>query len=515
MSTKPRPRGNHGTALRAALAAACAALAAGCAVGPNFHRPAAPKVDSWTSEPLPASTASNAAGDAAQHWVAGMEVPKEWWTLFGCPALDALMSRALKSNPNVDAAQAALRVAMENVAAQRGAYYPQLQANFTPSRSQNAVGTLAPTLSSGSPVFNLYTAQVSVAFVPDVFGVNRRQVEALAATAEQQRFQLEATYLTLTTNLAVAAITEAGLRAEIAATEQVVRIQAEQLKVLRKSVALGATAEADAIAQQTALAQIEATLPPLRKQLVQARDLIAALAGRTPAEMPSETFELELLQLPTELPQSLPSRLVEQRPDVRAAEAQLHAASAEVGVAIGNLIPQISITGGAGSVATSMSQLFTPYNNFWTVGASLTQTLFAGGTLWHRKRAADAALDAAAAQYRVAVLAAFQNVADTLWALATDADAVVADERAAATAAHSLEITRRQIALGAVSEVNALVAQAAYLQAVITLAQARANRFADTVALFQALGGGWQHRTDGIPAPARSPGPAGALPAGG
>jgi NodT family efflux transporter outer membrane factor (OMF) lipoprotein len=475
--------------------AAGTVLGAGCAVGPNFHRPAPPAAETWTSEPLPAVTASTPS-DAAQHWVVGMDVPGEWWTLFQSPGLDALMTRALVANPNVDAAQAALRVALENVAAQRGAFYPQVQANFSPSRSRNAVGTLAPTLSSGSPIYNLYTAQLNVSFVPDVFGVNRRQVEALAATAEQQRFELEATYLTLTTNLAVAAIQEAGLRAEIRATENVLRIEAQQLEVLRRSVALGAIAEADAIAQETALAQAEATLPPLRKQLSQVRDQIAVLTGSTPNVALAETFELESLSLPTELPQSLPARLVEQRPDVRAAEAQLHTASAQVGVAIGNLIPQISLTGAAGSVSTTLSQLFTTYNNFWTFGASFTQTLFAGGTYWHRKRAADAALDEAGAQYREAVLTAFQNVSDTLWALATDADTVAAEERAARAAATSLEITRQQAALGAVSEINALIAQQAYLQAEIALAQARESRLADTVALFQALGGGWQNRSD-------------------
>jgi NodT family efflux transporter outer membrane factor (OMF) lipoprotein len=476
-------------------------LLGACAVGPNFHRPPAPPGAGFTPEPLPLATASNSAGDPAQHWVAGMDVPGQWWTLFQSPALDALMSRALRSNPNVAAAQAALRVAMENVAAQRGAYYPQVAANFSPSRTRDAIGTLQPTLNSGAPVYNLYTAQLSVSFVPDVFGVNRRQVESLAATAEGQRFALEATYLTLTTNLAVAAIEEAGLRAQIEATLQVAQLQGQQLEVLRKAVTLGAIAQADAVAQQTALAQTEATIPPLRKQLAAERDLIAALAGRTPAQMPDETFELGSLKLPTELPLTLPARIVEQRPDVRAAEAQMHAASAQVGVAIGNLIPQISLSGVAGSVSTQLNQLFTTYNNFWSVGASLTQTLFAGGTLWHRKRAADAALDEAGAQYRAAVLAAFQNVADTLWALQTDADTVVAEERAAATAAESLAITRRQAELGSVSEVNALIAQQAYLQAVVALVQARVNRLADTVALFQALGGGWQSRADAAMAP--------------
>jgi NodT family efflux transporter outer membrane factor (OMF) lipoprotein len=417
------------------------------------------------------------------------EVPRDWWTRFGSEELDALVTEALRANPSVKAAQAALRQALEIVAAQRGAFFPNVQASFDPSRQRNAVGVLAPTLSSGTALFNLYTTQVSVTYVPDVFGANRRQVESLAALAEASRFQLDATYLTLTANVVTTAIQESGLRAEIAATERVVALEREALSVLRRELELGAIAEGDVFAQEAVLAQLEATLPPLHRQLQSSRDLLAVLTGHLPADFKPVRFELDQLSLPTDLPLGVPSQLVERRPDVRAAEAQLHAATAQVGVAIASLLPQVTITGNIGSSATAMGDLFKPGTGFWSLGASLTQTLFEGGTLIHRKRAADAALDQAGALYRSAVLTAFQNVADALHALDTDADALGAAARAESAAQKSLDVVQHQLELGSVSYLALINAEQTYQQASISLTQARANRYADTAALFQALGG--------------------------
>jgi NodT family efflux transporter outer membrane factor (OMF) lipoprotein len=417
------------------------------------------------------------------------EVPRDWWTRFGSEELDALVTEALRANPSVKAAQAALRQALEIVAAQRGAFFPNVQASFDPSRQRNAVGVLAPTLSSGTALFNLYTAQVNVSYVPDVFGANRRQVESLAALAEASRFQLDATYLTLTANVVTTAIQESGLRAEIAATERVVALEREALSVLRRELELGAIAEGDVFAQEAVLAQLEATLPPLHRQLQSSRDLLAVLTGHLPADFKPVRFELDQLSLPTDLPLGVPSRLVERRPDVRAAEAQLHAATAQVGVAIASLLPQVTITGNIGSSATAMGDLFKPGTGFWSLGASLSQTLFEGGTLIHRKRAADAALDQAGAVYRSAVLTAFQNVADALHALDTDADALGAAARAESAAQKSLDVVQHQLELGSVSYLALINAEQTYQQASISLTQARANRYADTAALFQALGG--------------------------
>jgi NodT family efflux transporter outer membrane factor (OMF) lipoprotein len=322
-----------------------------------------------------------------------------------------------------------------------------------------------------------------------VFGANRRAVESLAAQAEASRFQLDATYLTLTANVVTTAIQEAGLRAQIAGTEHVLALERESLAVLKRELELGAVAEADVYAQDAALAQLEGTLPPLYKQLHQARDQLAVLTGRLPADFKAHDIALDRLVLPADLPLGVPSQLVERRPDVRAAEAQLHAATAQVGVAIANLLPQVTITGDIGSTATMLSQLFRPGTGFWSIGANATQTLFEGGTLIHRKRAADAALDQAAAQYRSAVLTAFQNVADALHALETDADALNAASRAEEAAQKSLGVAHRQLELGSVSYLALISSEQTYQQAVVSLAQARANRYSDTAALFQALGG--------------------------
>ena len=468
----------------------CATLTVCACVGPNFHRPAPPSVERFTVEPLASETASALGpGGAAQTFLAGADVPKDWWTLFGSTQLDALVATALRANPDVHSAQAALRQALENTAAQRGSYFPAAQGEFDASRNRNATGVLAPDLASGAPLFNLFTPQVTVSFVPDIFGANRRQVESLAAQAEAARFQLDATYLTLTANVVTSAIQEAGFREQIAATMRVIALERESLGVLRHSLTLGAIAEVDVYAQEAALAQLEATLPPLQRQQSQMEDQLAVLTGRLPADFTPAPLQLDQLVLPVELPLGVPSALVERRPDVRAAEAQLHSATAQVGVAIANLLPQFTITGNVGSTATAMSDLFKPGTGFWSIGANATQTLFDGGTLLHRKRAADAALDQAGAAYKSAVLTAFQNVADALHALAADAQALDAAGRAESAAEKSLGVARQQLKIGAVSYLALLNAEQIYQQALITVIQSRANRFADTAALFQALGG--------------------------
>ena len=473
-----------------ALRLACGALVLGACVGPNFHRPAPPQVDAYTAEALPQQTASAPGpGGAAQRFLMEQDVPRNWWTLFGSAELDALVTEALHHSPEVSSAQAALRQALENTAAQRGSYFPVAQAGFDASRNRNATGVLAPNLASGTALYDLFTPQVTVSYIPDVFGANRRQVESLAAVAEAGRFQLDATYLTLTANVVAAAVQEAGLRAQIAATERVIALERESLAIMRHELELGAIAEDSVYAQEAALAQLETTLPPLCRQLHQTRDQLAVLTGHLPAEVKLPELQLERLVLPADLPLGVPSQLIERRPDVRAAEAQLHAATAQVGVAIANLLPQLTITGNIGSSATAMGDLFKAGTGFWSLGANATQTLFAGGTLLHRKRAADAALDQAAALYKSAVLTAFQNVADALHALDADADSLNAAGRAEDAAQKSLDVARHQVELGAVSYLALLLAEQTYEQAAIALIQARASRFTDTAALFQALGG--------------------------
>lgn len=484
------------TILTALAALAALALAAGCTVGPDFQRPAAPVVAGYAREPAPAKTASaEIAGGEEQLFVPDKDIPEQWWTLFQSPQLNALIEKALKTNPTLVAAQAALRQAIELVYAQQGVFFPTLQAGFAPSR-QKASNALSPPLNTNQLLYNLFTTQVTVGFTPDVFGGNRRQVESLQAQADSQRFQLQAAYVTLTSNVVSAAMQEASLRAQIAAEKEIIEIITKSLGLARRQFELGYAARLDVAAQEAALAQAEQALPPLQKQLAQNRDLLIALAGGFPSDDLEERFDLTALQLPRELPVSLPSKLVEQRPDVRAAEEQMHAASAEIGVAVANRLPQFTISAAYGGMATQFAQMFANGNPFWSIAGNATQTLFAGGTLLHQQRAAEAAFDQAAAQYRSTVITAFQNVADTLYALRHDAEslkAAVAAERAAKV---TLDLTLEQQRAGYANYLALLSAQQAYQQTLITRVQAQANRFTDTAALFQALGGGWWNRRD-------------------
>jgi NodT family efflux transporter outer membrane factor (OMF) lipoprotein len=470
------------------------AALSGCAVGPNFHRPAAPAAADYGHAPSQGSTAAApGTGGAAQRFTPGMDIPGQWWTLFQSPKLTAMVERSLKANPNLTAAQAALRQASELYKAQRTSLLPLVQGNFDAQRAKNAVATLAnPTnLPQANPYYNLYTAQLNLSYMPDVFGGTRRALEATRAQVAATRWQLIATYITLSSNVVTTAVQEASLRGQLTATTRLLELQQQLTATVQRQRQLGTASEADLLAQQAAEAQTAALLPPLQKQLGQTRDALTALLGRLPSEEPADTFRLEELTLPRELPVSLPSKLVEQRPDVRQAEENLHAASAQVGVALANMLPQFDISADTGSAALKIGQLFTPYTGFWEVGASLTQTLFDAGALIYRHRAADAALDEAGAQYRAAVLLACQNVADTLRALQADADALKATAEADRAARASFELARLQYQLGTLNLVALLNAEATFQQAELALVQAQANRYADTAGLFQALGGGW------------------------
>jgi NodT family efflux transporter outer membrane factor (OMF) lipoprotein len=470
----------------------------GCAVGPDFEPPAAPDVTGYTAQPLVQKTSSaDVKGGEAERFVQDLDIPGQWWTLFHSEALNKLVEEALKHNPTLPAVEAALRQAWEEVYAEQGAFFPTATVSFSPSRNKTATGAVSPASSSGKPWFTLYTAQLAVSYMPDVFGGTRREVESLVATADSQRFELKAAYLTVTSNVVAAAVQEASLRGQIAATKEIIRIETESLDILRKQLELGQVAEADVAAVEATLAQAEATLPPLEKQLAVQRDMLTALIGRFPSQEPSETFELDSLQLPLELPVSLPSKLVEQRPDVQSAAAQLHAASASIGVAIAAILPSFTLTPSAGLASNQFDQLFmTPGTAFWTLIGTATQTIFDAGTLLHKKRAADAAFDQAAEMYRSTVIAALQNVADSLHTVVSDADTLKATYAAERAAFKSLEITRAQLRLGAIGYLGLLQAENTYDTALLALVQAQAARYADAAALFQALGGGWWNRTD-------------------
>ncbi len=471
-------------------------LLAGCTVGPNFKKPAAPEVTGYTPSALSTtSSATNVAGGEAQHFVTSQDIPGEWWTLFHSTALNALIGRSLKANPNLGAAQAALTVARENVLAQKDAYFPSIAGSFAAAR-QKTSSEISPTPNSGALYFGLYTPQVSVSYVPDLFGLNRRTVESLKAQAEQSRFALVATHIALSANLAAAAIQEASLREQIAASHQLIAINSNMVQILHKQFAKGYISRIEVAAQESQLAQVTATLPPLLKQLAQQRDLLAALSGGFPSQSLAEEFELSSLQLPQELPVSLPSQLVAQRPDVRQAEESLHVASAQVGIAVANRLPNITLTADAGSMALAASQIFAGGSGFWTLAGTVTQPIFQGGALLHKERAARAVYLQASELYRSTVLTAFQNVADTLNALEEDANALQAAAAAKDAASVTLDLARKQWQSGYANYLGLLNAEQTYQQALINLIQAQTNRFADTAALFQALGGGWWNRSE-------------------
>jgi NodT family efflux transporter outer membrane factor (OMF) lipoprotein len=485
-----RPARNYAALPLVALTALCV----GCAVGPNYKRPQTPQTDAFTAEPLPPQTTSTEGpAGIAQSYVNGADLPGQWWTLFHSQQLNALVEQALKASPDVAAAQAALRQAHETMVADEGTLLPQFDGNASAVRQKISPAQFGEP--GGSPlIYSLFNATANVSYALDVWGGARRELEALRAQTDYERFQLEATYLTLSSNVVTTAIQEASLRAQIEATEQIVAADRKQLETVQRQLTLGGVSHLDVLSQQTQLATELATLPPLQKQLQQNRDLLAVLIGQPPSQQPEAHFTLDELQLPQELPLSLPSRILEQRPDVRAQEELVRQASAEIGVATANMLPQITITGEYGGISTAASQLLKSGSNIWSLGAGVTQPIFHGGELVHKRRAAVAAYDQAAAQYRGTVLQALRNVADTLYALNADAAALSQQNVATAAAADTLKVSRSRYAAGSIGPLDLLVVERTYQQARIAQLQAQAARYADTAALFQALGGGWWNR---------------------
>lgn len=472
-------------------------LTSACVVGPNFKPPAAPAVSTYTAK-APTTTAATPGvpGGQAQRFVGGKDIPADWWALFHSTELNALIEQALAHNPDLKAAQAALLVAHENTLAQHGAYLPQVSAGATVTREKDPSATLAPVPANNSFAYSLITPSVSVAYTPDVFGLNKRTVESLAAQEQATRYQMIATDITLSANVALAAITEASLEDQIATTNDLIGINRQILSLLQYQKSKGYIGGADLAAQQTQLAQLEASLPPLVKQRDQQKNLIAVLTGSYPAAAGGANFTLASLTLPSDLPLSLPSTLVEQRPDVLQAEENMHSASAEIGVARANRLPNITLSANAGSNALALGQLFGPGTGFWNIGGALLAPIFNGGTLLHQERAARANYTQTAEQYRSTVLTAFQNVADTLVAIEQDAKTLKASAAATDAASASLDLARLQYKDGYAAYLAVLNADQAYQQARLAQVQAEADRFTDTAALFQALGGGWWHRPE-------------------
>lgn len=480
---------------RSAWIVVLSAIMSGCMLGPDFHSPAAPAVSRYTAKPLPAKTAqTHNAGSVgkAQYFVKDQNIPAQWWYLFHSPAINELIITGLNHNQNLTAAYAALRQAQETVNAQVGnALFPAFSGQAGGQRqlfTGQTIGGNAP-----SQIFNLYNTNVNVTYTLDIFGGARRQIEALVAQVDYQQFQLIAAYLSMTANIVTTAVTVASYKAQIQATHALISAEDEQLAILRKQYYLGGISRENVLTQETLVAQTRATLPPLEKNLSLSKHALAVLIGAYP-DVPLPEINLESLSLPSHIPVSLASNLVRQRPDVQASEALLHAASAQIGVATANLLPQFGITGYYGWQAPAPSSLFGTTTNAWSIAAMITQPIFQGGALLAQRRAAIAAYENAFAQYKQVVLQAFQNVADSLRAIETDARTFREQKAAEIAARNNLALTRQQYHLGGSSYLNLLTAQQQYQQTVITRIQAQAARYADTAALFQALGGGWWNK---------------------
>jgi NodT family efflux transporter outer membrane factor (OMF) lipoprotein len=470
----------------------------GCTVGPNFQSPAAPKVSGYTNTSLKGTVAAaDGAASSGQRFAYGADVPGEWWTLFRSKQINALVAEAIANHPSLESAQATLRQAREVANADAGGFFPSANAQIGAER-ERVPGAVSPT--GQAIIYNLYNTNVPVSYTPDVFGKVARTTESDEAAADNARFELEAAYLSLTANVVTAAINDASYAEQIKVTQDIIDAQKQQVDLLDRQFQLGAVGQADVLSEKAQLAQTLATLPPLQKLRAQGRNQLMALVGRLPSQDHGESVTLAQLNLPRSLPVSLPSKLVRQRPDIQAAEAQMHEASAKVGVATASMLPQISLSAALGTDSLKPDKLFFAQSAAYDAAASASAPIFDAGSLYHNREAAKAAFDAAQAQYRSTVITAFQNVADALRAVQADAATLKAEVEAENTASDSLNIAKAQFSAGSTTFQTVLTAEQTLLTAKVNRARAEAARYADSAALFQAVGGGWWNRIDETPA---------------
>lgn len=475
---------------------AVAVALSACTVGPDFEKPAAPQVKQLTKEPMPAQTeAVDAPTGDAQRFLAGEPVQERWWLLYNSPELNRRVEAALNNNPTITSAQAALKQAKENVAAAAGGRYPSIGINNLGAQTQkNSSAAFGPGESRFVPPnsYTLYNATVDVSYTLDLFGGIERTIESQKALEDVQRADLAGTYLTLIANVVTASFEEASLRDQIATLEDIIAAFERTTGLIELQEQFGAKSRLDSLTARSQLEEQRSTLPTLRLRLEQTENQLAAYLGRFPGEAGLEPVRLDHISLPRDIPVSLPSTIVAQRPDIQAAEATLHAATADVGIAVANMLPKITLSGSVGSQALQLGELFTPYMGLWSIGAGLTQPIFQGGTLRAQRRAADAAMEKAGADYQATVINAFRNVADALRALVLDAQSLQAQALFERSASGYYDLVDMQYRAGAVNILNVLDADRARQRARIQLILARAARLKDTAALYQALGGGWQ-----------------------
>lgn len=476
-----------------------------CAVGPDFNPPAGPDTDSYILDKAPPKKTVGAKmsksqktkdrSELAQYFRPDLDIPSLWWEVFHSKELNELICTGLRRSPNIVAAKASLQQAQDNYYSNLGTLLlPLITGQASAQHERLSDAAFGGRRDVPNSPFSLYNAQINVTYVLDVFGGNRRKLEALAAQIQYQQFELEAAYLTLSTNIVTAAIQEASLRSQIVATKELIKISDNQLKIVRQQFKLGGVSKTEVLSQETSLATIKATLPSLQNSLDQTRHLLAILIGELPSEDCLPKFWFDNLKLPKNLPLTLPSNLICQRPDVRASLALMHQASANIGVATANMLPSVTLSGYYGWQSNTFNSLFTPHNLLWNYGAQVMQTIFQGGALYYARRSAIAALEQAAAQYHQTVLVAFQNVADSLRAIEHDAETFRDRVEVEKLAKETLKLAQIQFKLGAINYITLLNAEQQYQNAILNKIKAKANRFSDTAALFQALGGGWWNR---------------------
>lgn len=500
-----KPTTRRASLPRKALASAVALLLTACPLGPNFVRPEAPKVSGYTPGENPGSTLP--AEGQAQKFVEGKKIVADWWRLFGNERVDRIVSDAIAHNWTLAAAQATLRQSQDNLRAGYGIFFPQLEGNIGASRQTSDLERIGVT--AGSSVYNLFTLSASVSYTLDIWGGQRRQVESLAAQMDAQRYNVLAARITLSGNVVNTAIAEAAYRAQIQATEELIALEKDQVNITQAQAQAGTVPFANVLSIQSLLASAEATLPPLEEKIDQSQHLLAVLTGRTPAEWKSEDISLSEFTLPSDLPLSLPSDFVRQRPDILMAEAQLHDANAQIGVRTAAMLPNLTLSPSVGSNSLDITKIFQPASLFWSLAANIAGPIFDGGTLWFQRKAAIEAHDAVLAQYKQTVLSAFEQVADTLQALQHDAETLQAESEAVRTAADALKLVQLNYQSGVANYLQVLTADEQFHQASIARIQAQAQRLQDTVALYVALGGGWWNEPKPIVLDRMEPPPAG------
>lgn len=452
-----------------------------CAVGPDFIRPSPLKNQAYTSK------STSQLGN--QHVALENKISRTWWKEFHSPMLNHLMEQGIQHNYSLAAMRESLAQAKEVVAASQGPLWPQAGLNATLGRQQYGPATFGPINLRIDP-FSYYLIGPNASYTLDVFGGTRRTIEKQKALALYQQHELDAAFLTLTGNIATTSITLATIKARIDVLKDIIQDDKKNLQLIQKSFSVGSSSRSDVLSAQSQLTNDETLLPSLYQQLRVAQNALNVLLGILPPPQKDLAFQLNAFTLPKKLPLELPSTLAHKRPDILAAEASLHAASADVGIATAHLYPNITLSATLLQEGIIPSALSSISPNAWSLLSNLTTPIFSGGTLRAQRRASIHAYQSALAQYQQIVLKAFYQVSDLLYALKHDAEELALQKKAMLTAKKSLHVARLSFSAGVVGVLEVLNAERLYAQSRLGYVNAQAQRYQDTIQLYLALGGG-------------------------